>query len=430
VFGRDDHPVACAAIKAAAHAATSEAAAVEAVLLSMENPDGAALVRWAQVSKEALLLRGKNHGVVLPVWLSGARLEEDDFHAQSSWSYGDPPKWYAENWGVLRDWLSLHPGHDFWICWYEAALAGRPLTGDWESHAQLLTDIALIPDADWESGAEHVAGLIAEIERKYQPSEADRLSDALPMVETVAVNPETGLFHTIPQPLQNPPLIGAVLSRVQDALEDALRGHNCITENSREFRVVTRVVTRYGNDPQRIEMDFTDLVQGMRRQFEIDDLPRTEDNLALFGAIEDGVRAIRATHPEVATNRALLAVQVMAELTPQDRTLLEEVVPLLEAICDPPMAEDFREDIAEMLVPRLPGAYRFTPGGKAPALPGEVRTFSRAAKVSLSERLDEVCLAVDSAPKYKGLRIVTTTASLADLLYRLVHLGLKIFGVL
>jgi len=73
------------------------------------------------------------------------------------------------DWKAACQWLSVNPGHDFWIRWYEAALEGRPLTGDWDSHWQMLRDIALIPSEDWEQGAEHVAGLISEIEANYRP---------------------------------------------------------------------------------------------------------------------------------------------------------------------------------------------------------------------------------------------------------------------
>jgi len=82
-----------------------------------------------------------------------------------------PPlaNWLHRNWHKARETLSAHPGHDFWIHWYEAALDGRPLTGDWESHWQLLTDIATISPEDWKESAEHVAKLIADIEKRYLP---------------------------------------------------------------------------------------------------------------------------------------------------------------------------------------------------------------------------------------------------------------------
>lgn len=77
------------------------------------------------------------------------------------------PEWASTNWSAGRSWLTNNPGHDFWIRWYEATREGRPLTGDWDCHWQMLRDIALIPNEDWEQGAEHVARLIAAIENPY-----------------------------------------------------------------------------------------------------------------------------------------------------------------------------------------------------------------------------------------------------------------------
>ncbi len=96
---------------------------------------------------------------------------EDASRLERGLSVLDCPLWNDEsspglqtNWRRARDWLLTDSDHTFWIRWYEAILDGRPLTGDWDSHWQLLHDIALIPNEDWEKGAEHVAGLIAEIE--------------------------------------------------------------------------------------------------------------------------------------------------------------------------------------------------------------------------------------------------------------------------
>lgn len=86
------------------------------------------------------------------------------------WPQETPPE-IAEAWTTGRTWMEPAPGHAFWIRWYEAVLAGRPLTGDWDSHWQLMHDIALIPDADWGEGKEadavRVAGIIAKIEDTY-----------------------------------------------------------------------------------------------------------------------------------------------------------------------------------------------------------------------------------------------------------------------
>lgn len=65
-------------------------------------------------------------------------------------------------WHGERNW-------NFWIDWYEKCLAGAPQ--DWEG---LLTDIALIPSEDWGKGPEHVAELIAQLQRKYELKEQVR----------------------------------------------------------------------------------------------------------------------------------------------------------------------------------------------------------------------------------------------------------------
>ncbi|MBZ4022840.1 hypothetical protein CKO11_10250 [Rhodobacter sp. TJ_12] len=116
------------------------------------------------------------------------------------------PGWFFREWRAAAGWFRTHPGYEFWLRWYEAALAGRPLTGDWESHAQLLSDIALIPDEDWKQGAEHVAALIAEIEERYRLlAETRRLKGELaPVVAEISPaqighnNPPEALEEAVP----------------------------------------------------------------------------------------------------------------------------------------------------------------------------------------------------------------------------------------
>ena len=139
--------------------------------------------------------------------------------------------------------------------------------------------------------------------------------------------------------------MGALLLRVRDAVDGAVQGNNGLNEREREVRVLTRTVERYGNDPQRIEMDFTSVAIGLRRQFETQDLPQSEGNLALLDAVEEGVRGIRATHPDVAENRLVLAQQAWREMALADKALLAEAQPILLAISEGALAEDFAADI-------------------------------------------------------------------------------------
>ncbi len=103
-------------------------------------------------------------------------------------------------------------GYSFWIRWYEVILAGRPLTGDWQSHWQLMHDIALIAPQDWDKGAEHVAGAIEGLCKRY----------ALNMTqsnEAIELNPETGLLRLVPVS----PLEEGFQRRIRRKLGKALR---------------------------------------------------------------------------------------------------------------------------------------------------------------------------------------------------------------
>ncbi|WP_297341370.1 hypothetical protein [Pseudophaeobacter sp.] len=108
---------------------------------------------------------------------------------------GTEPERLQQAWTTGRTWMEVAPGHAFWLRWYEAILAGRPLTQDWDSHWQLMHEIALIPDEDWGEGQEQdairVAGIIDGLCKPY----------ALNMTqsnEAVEQNPETGLLRLVP----------------------------------------------------------------------------------------------------------------------------------------------------------------------------------------------------------------------------------------
>ncbi len=140
-----------------------------------------------------------------PLWM---RLEPPGEYdpAEPPYRIGRFPHEFSERWQKAHDWLTAQPGHDFWIRWYEAALQGRPLTGDWETHDELLTDIALIPDEDWEKGAEHIAALIAEIEARHRLlAETRRLKTELAPMVTAAAAAPIGHNHP-PEPLNDAPL--------------------------------------------------------------------------------------------------------------------------------------------------------------------------------------------------------------------------------
>lgn len=142
-----DYTNAAASASAAAYAAATGSSSTIASA-SVDYASSLNSELWEQVRIDAGMIGAGQAPFFSRLWLDGPR-ERD-----------------VSNWDNALRWLGDHPGHDFWIRWYEAALDGRPLTGDWDSHWQMLRDIALIPNEDWEQGAGHVAGLIDIIAEK------------------------------------------------------------------------------------------------------------------------------------------------------------------------------------------------------------------------------------------------------------------------
>jgi hypothetical protein len=300
-------------------------------------------------------------------------------------------------------------GFSFWQDWYERLLAGDPL--DWE----LQRRVALIDDAIWEAGPEVVAEEIDRIRAAY-------LVEKAPQAERVEFNPETAKFYTVPLEVTKPDLLGATLNQVQDALDDVLASpSNGLHDAAREVRVLRRVFTKYGNDPQQIEMGFVSVHKGLTRQILNDELPPSEENLALQDALEEGARAIRATHPDVAENRKILSNQAIRELPQGAKDALTEALPILVAISEPDLAEDWEHDIPQL----INDATLPLPSG-APPLPGAdeaTRIFSRVAKISIHLKIAEIIHKIADSAGYKGAGIVQT-------IWDLVALGLKIFSSL
>ncbi|MBD3788229.1 MAG: hypothetical protein IE922_14925 [Sphingomonadales bacterium] len=154
----------------------------------------------------------------------------------------------ATAWAEGRDWLATHPGHDFWIRWYEAALEGRPLTGDWDSHWQMLRDIALIPLGDWDKGAEHVARLIAEIEKRYKHK-----ADVMIRPVTLEVSVHEVQRAVVVNRLTLPPTVDAVYGQINLEIQ-RLQGINCWDndEQCEQARALIRRLTAMAEAVQNL----------------------------------------------------------------------------------------------------------------------------------------------------------------------------------
>ncbi len=301
----------------------------------------------------------------------------------------------------------------FWRKWYQGYLDGKPL--DWE----LQHRVALIADDIWDAGPEAVAKEIARIE-------AEHLSNKLPLAEEVTFNEDSGKFSVAPIPLENAPLMAALMARISDEFEDALSGHNGLSETSGDGRRIKRATTRHANNPQQAELTLTTVAKSLRRQIhETSELPDSPDNIALLEAVEDGVRGIRANHPEVAANREQLAQQALQEITPEDRETLEKAAPVLAAISEGDLAKDFTDDIPELIndamlplrsgAPQLPGADAST------------RIFSRVSKMAL---LCEKGAKTLDSKEIKTVRLGHLVYTIGEFLFAIVQMGLRLLGVI
>lgn len=267
--------------------------------------------------------------------------------------------------------------------------------------------MALIDNDIWKAGPEAVATEIERIEAAY-------LAEKSPQAERVEFDTDTAKFYTVAQDVDKPDLLGAMMAQVQDALDDVLANpSNGLHDSAREVRVLRRVFTKYGNDPQQIEMGFVSVHKGLTRQILNDELPASEENLALQDALEDGAKGIRATHPDVAENRQILTDQTIRELPEGAKEKLEDALPMLVAISDNDLADDWQNDIPQL----VNDATQPLPSG-APPLPGAdeaTRIFSRAAKIALHLKTAEIVHKIDGSAGYKAARIVATIAALVTI---------------
>jgi hypothetical protein len=272
------------------------------------------------------------------------------------------------------DFLASGGPWTFWTEWHARAMAGDPLPWD------LQEKIALIPNDIWEAGPEAVA---VEIER----IEAEFLIKRLPQSDNIVFDHDEGVFRKETAPAAKPDLLGATLASVADALDDVLaEPANGLTERSRETRVLRRMLDRYGNDPQRIEMDCTGVHRALTRQIlTTDELPASEANLALQEALLEAAQGIRATHPDIAENRRILSEQALRELPEEADDALKEALPVLQAITDETLGTEFAEDVLYLTEEMRSGPPRaLVAGERNPVLAGydeKVRVFGRVGQM-------------------------------------------------
>jgi hypothetical protein len=279
----------------------------------------------------------------------------------------------------------------FWTRWYAAAMAGDPLP--WE----LQEMVALIPNEIWEAGPEAVAKEIARIEAEYLAGS---------VAEDIVFS-ERGRLTLVPQPIKEADHLGYLLETVDDALDLAVAGHNELTEESYQARLIRRTLSRYANDPQRIEINFerarVSLVEGIAAE----DLPASPATRDLIQSLSDAAGSIRESNPDVARNRERLNRIRLGEITADQARQIAKVA---EGVAED--SEEFLQDELLEGIRRLPGVRRDDPVPDAiipfPTAERNIALEQRDAQVLLFARLSKIWLYVKSIDREELNRVAGT----------------------
>ncbi len=270
----------------------------------------------------------------------------------------------------------------FWDRWWAGMLAGD--WTDWD----LCRDIALIPDDTWKEGPAAVADAIREIEAKHA-------EQRFPVAERVEPTPDGDRLRIVPLDISNGDLLSTGLDAVETALDRALRrGGNGLMDSCYEVEILRDTITRFANNPQRVEMDLMLAAKSLHRQVETKEYADSPEVLGLIETCQTSALDIRATHPPIAEARDLRLSQSLREMTDEQKELLEVAEPVIAPIETDELREEMREDIRRLAAPTGP-VPRHGTLGPAERNPGLVqvdaanRVFSRGAKMWRRLKEDE-----------------------------------------
>jgi hypothetical protein len=188
-----------ASVAAAAFSAADSAAAADRTAFSAAAVGSAAkFAAWTLVRVECEQLEAGETLDGLPLW----HTDENLFLAawtetQTLWSAPNSP--YA-----------------FWLRWYEAALKGMHI------NLPLEQDIAMIPDDDWQKGPDHIAAIIAAMEKRHDLLvQVITLRKQLTLSQAQAASEAQRSHNNPPELLDTAPEVQRQITIVFDALKEA-----------------------------------------------------------------------------------------------------------------------------------------------------------------------------------------------------------------
>lgn len=251
---------------------------------------------------------------------------------------GEPER-LAEGYTKLTAFFDTDPQvWSFWKRWLDGMRAGQPM--DWKLQEQ----IALIDDEIWEAGPKAVA---KEIRARTLTWAISRVR----VQEDLKLDDETSKYSAVPLEASNPERLKRHLERVEDSLDDiiALGGSNGLTESTVEYRIIKRLVAKYGDDPERVAFDLREVSRGIERQIKAGEYADDEPMRRLQTAALDGFAAITGMEPDIAAELESDQRGVAETPSTQEVLVLEAAMQISSSLMTRKTAETTEEDAAEIL---------------------------------------------------------------------------------
>ncbi|MGR3515335.1 MAG: hypothetical protein ACU0GG_21435 [Paracoccaceae bacterium] len=239
--------------------------------------------------------------------------------------------------------------------------------------------IAAIPNDHWWEEPEGVSEEIKRAQARYL---ADTLKEGVEFAPS-------GRLTLVPQPFKESEHLGELVEMVRVTLELATANlSNGLSPTCYQAQLIERALTRYGNDPHRIEMTFEQAKASLMQDMAEEAIPSSPANRDLVQTLGDAAGSIRDSDPEIAEKRERLNRIRLGQLSHEDAAKVAKVAVAVADISEGVLKEDLLEDRF-----RLPGATRddglldpVVPIGGAErnaTLEAQLRVYSRLAKVWL-----------------------------------------------
>jgi len=319
------------------------------------------------------------------------------------WPDGILPKFFSDQYAkIVGFWNADLEVWGFWARWYEGMLNGTPMPWD------LQEKVALIDQEVWEKGTQAVAEEIAKIEASFIAG----------TVKESIIETPLGKLTLVPQPFKETRHFGQLMDTLRDTLEFATADfRNGLSRECYQALMIERMLTRYANDPQRVEMDCERVKVSLMQDMAEDTIPTSAANRDLVQTLGDVAGSIRESDAEIAANRVRLNRIRLAEISPEDGACIAEVAVEVAAISEGVLQQDLLEDRF-----RLPGVQRGD-GVPDPIVPlgGAERNEgleAQAAQLRLSSRLAKTWLYLKEHSIEVG--VLGSLASIIGLLITLV----------